>query len=114
MTKIHLTRPASIPGGESGLAFDPIQAAQGEDELEQAFAAGGIVVKCWDPGCLLHRLPHWPKEVWIAVQPREYAGYSHGICRLHLRQYKREMERFSTLEPVVQVTEATAVPALTD
>jgi hypothetical protein len=114
MARIHLKRSVSIPGGQSGLTCDPIQVAQGEDELEQAFEAGMIVVKCWDPGCLLHRLPHWPEEVWIPVQPREYEGYSHGICRLHLRQYQREAERFSNLQPVVQATEAIAVPVLAD
>lgn len=104
MIAISPTWQPSITEGEAGIAFDPIQAAQGEDELEQAYAAGKVVVRCWEPGCLFHRLPHWPEDLWIAVQPREYAGYSHGICRLHLRRYQREMERRATLEPAARVT----------
>src|SRR3989339_695500 len=51
MIAINPAWQPSISEGEAGLAFDPIQAAQGEDELEQAFAAGKLVVRCWEPGC---------------------------------------------------------------
>lgn len=104
MIAISPTWQPSISEGEAGIAFDPIQAAQGEDELEQAFAAGKVVVKCWEPGCLFHRLPHWPAEVWVSVDSRDYLGYSHGICPLHLHQYQREMARFAVPDPVIEVT----------
>ncbi len=71
--------------------LDPVD-ARGRD-LELAFAAGRLVIKCWVPECPLHRLPNWPEGVWMATAPRAYDLYSHGICQRHLRQYQREIER---------------------
>lgn len=66
-----------------------------EAELEAAFQSGAIVVVCWEPGCSMHRLPHWPEHEWISrEQVAGYRHYSHGICRWHYRMYQQEIDRF--------------------
>lgn len=69
-------------------------AISAQAELEAAFADEEIVVVCWEPGCLLHRLPHWPEEQWVVREPRKgYPRYSHGLCRQHFLKYQQEIER---------------------
>jgi hypothetical protein len=66
-----------------------------EEELERAFTNGDIVVCCWEPGCTMHRLPHWSEEKWVArKQQVGYRLYSHGICRWHFRAYAEEIDRY--------------------
>ena len=66
-----------------------------EEELERAFANGDIVVCCWEPGCTMHRLPHWSEEKWVSSQKRVgHRQYSHGICRWHYRVYAEEIDRY--------------------
>ena len=70
-----------------------------EEELEQAFANGDIVVCCWEPGCTMHRLPHWPAEKWVSCAKRiGYTQYSHGICRWHYHVYAQEIDRIVAKE----------------
>jgi len=70
-----------------------------EIEIEEAFEKGEIVTVCWDPECLMHRLPHWDEGRWIAHESKKgYRNYSHGICRFHFRMYQREIERYMAAE----------------
>jgi hypothetical protein len=68
-------------------------------ELERAIAQGRIVVVCWEPGCPMHRLPHWEDGQWVA-RPLEkgYRNYSHSICGSHYRLYQEQMQRFMAEE----------------
>ena len=51
-------------------------------ELERALDAEELVVVCWEPGCDMHRLPHWAEAEWVSHPRRPgYRMYSHGICR---------------------------------
>ena len=70
-----------------------------ETELEQAFEADEIVVVCWEPGCTMHRLPHWDENEWVSYEhKKKYHRYSHGICRWHLQTYEQEAEHFLAAE----------------
>jgi hypothetical protein len=70
-----------------------------EGELKQAFEADEIVVTCWEPGCTMHRLPHWDEKEWVSCESKEkYHRYSHGICRWHLQKYEQEVDRFVAAE----------------
>lgn len=64
-------------------------------ELERAFTRKEWVTVCWEPGCLMHRLDHWDAERWIAHQRRDgYVCYTHSICKVHARQFEREVQAF--------------------
>ena len=70
-----------------------------EAELEQALTAGELVVVCWEPGCSMHRLPHWDKWQWVSRQRQPgYESYSHGICRWHYQAYRAEIDRYIAME----------------
>ena len=60
-------------------------------ELINAFSRQDMIVVCWHPNCLLHRLKSWSDGEW-AVYPRqaEYHNYSHGICEHHFKEYVEE------------------------
>ena len=64
-------------------------------QLEQALEAGELVVVCWEPGCTMHRLPHWDEHQWISHERRQgYRHYSHGICHWHYEACRADIERF--------------------
>ena len=70
-------------------------------ELETAFANGDWIVVCWEPGCRMHRLPHWPKKKWMdRSQQQGYRNYSQSICRSHYRVYQQEIQRAIAEEAV--------------
>ena len=75
------------------------RAVSPEVELQQAFEADEIVVTCWEPGCTMHRLPHWDENEWVSCASKEkYHRSSHGICRWHLQKYEQEVDRFLVAE----------------
>ncbi len=66
-----------------------------QQELEQALESGELVVVCWEPGCTMHRLPHWDEDTWVdRQQVSGYRRYSHGICHWHFRAYFQEIDRY--------------------
>ncbi|MDP6698047.1 MAG: hypothetical protein QGH25_00225 [Candidatus Latescibacteria bacterium] len=69
--------------------------------METAFANGDWIVICREPGCRMHRLPHWPKKEWVArSQQQGYRNYSQSISRSHYRVYQQEIQRSKAEEAV--------------
>ena len=90
---IPIDRSIPVPADDIARLLD--RAVSPEIELEQAFEAGELVTVCWEPGCTMHRLPHWDESEWVSCERRdEYGQYSHGICRWHLQKYEQEVARF--------------------
>lgn len=93
----HIDRPTLMHADKIAELLD--RAASPETELEQTFDTDGIVVVCWEPGCTMHRLPHWDENEWVSYQKKgKYHRYSHGICRWHLHAYEQEVDHFLTVE----------------
>jgi hypothetical protein len=70
-----------------------------ESDLEQAFENGEVVVVCWEPGCTMHRLPHWSETEWITYPRKKgYQRYSHGICAWHYWVCQQDIEQFIDAE----------------
>ena len=82
-------------------------------ELEAAFAAGEVVVVCWEPGCTMHRLPHWPERQWVSRERLPgYPRYSHGICRWHYQTYRAEVARYAARRRVLQPVQTPQLTAV--
>jgi hypothetical protein len=83
-----------------------------EQELESAFANAQMVVKCWEPECSMHRLPHWAEAKWVAFEAKHnYRRYSHGICNWHYLAYQREIDQILGVEKAESGEPALAVGA---
>lgn len=81
-------------------------------ELEAAFVKGDLIVVCWEPGCKMHRLPHWQEQEWVTrPQKKGYRNYSHSICRSHYRVYQQEINRFITDETAAFSASTTNIAA---
>lgn len=81
----------------------PVPESSCEDELESAIARHEMVVVCWEPGCTMHRLPHWSQHRWVSRRQEDtYPEYSHGICPWHYQAYRAEIERFIAEELVAK------------
>ena len=64
-------------------------------ELEKAFVDGSLVIVCWEPDCLKHRLTHWGEETWVEHERiDDCKHYSHGICTEHARLLEEEIDEF--------------------
>ena len=81
-------------------------------ELEAAFANGDLIVVCWEPGCKMHRLPHWQEKEWVTrSQEKGYRNYSHSICRSHYRVYQQQIDRYITEEAAAFSANTTNIAA---
>ena len=94
----ELNLPPAKNGGGGGGDETP------EEELEMALAHDEMVIVCWEPGCMMHRLPHWNEGTWVArKQQKGYRNYSHGICFWHYQAYQKQIDQFiaEEMEPKV-------------
>ena len=63
--------------------------------VDQALKDGQLVVVCWEPDCLQHRLLDWGEEEWVEHERTgDKRQYTHGICQRHATLYRRSIDSY--------------------